>query len=197
MRHLATPRWLLMAGAAVAVVVAGTATSWAQVQLSSLDEVRREVAAGDAVSIVRKSGGPIAGWVIRIADTTLEVRPKRPDHRQGLAVTVPLDDLTSLERLRDTSRDGALIGAGVGGGAALALIAYAAAVDYNEIDEWGPIYAAAGTVVTGIGALAGWAIDRSRFKPLVRFDARPSGSVTTRLAPLPGRRRSLAIVVGF
>jgi hypothetical protein len=174
MRLISPSRWLVIAGAAVAVECAGAATALAQVRLSSVDDVRREVAAGDVVTIGRGAADPIEGRLVRIGDTTLEVRAEArttAGQRQRLDLTIPFRELTSLERRRDPSRDGTLIGAGVGGGVSLAMFIYAAAVDYNDIDGWGAPYLAGGAIVTGIGAVVGWAIDRARSKPHVRFDA--------------------------
>ena len=90
-----------------------------------------------------------------------------------------------------------LIGAGIGGGFSLAMFVYAAAVDYNEIDEWGPTYLAAGGIFTGLGALAGWAIDRAHSKPQIGFDAPFPGTVTLRAAPLRSRGPGMAMVLSF
>ena len=74
---------------------------------------------------------------------------------------------------------------------------YAAAVDYNEIDEWGPAYLAMGAVSTGIGSLAGWAIDRAHSKPHVSFNAPSSTTSSLRVAPLLARRKGVAVVLSF
>ena len=199
--RLASPsRWLLIAGAAVAVELTGAATTLAQVPLSSLDEVRRDVAAGDVVTIVRGADDPLEGRLLRIGDTTLEVRAEArtaTGQRQRLDLTIPLRELTSLERRRDASRDGALIGAGVGAGVSLAMFVYAAAVDYNDIDGWGAPYLAGGAIVTGIGAVVGWAIDRAHSKPHVRFDAPSPEGVTVRVVSLRSRGQGVAVVVPF
>ena len=200
MRFASPIRWLLAVVAAVAIDFSGAATAVAQGRLASLDDVRREVAPGDVVAIVRNTGDPIKGQLIRFGDTTLDVRTEEQattGQRQRLVVTIPLTDLKSLERPRDSSRNGALIGAAIGGGFWLAMFVYAAAVDYNDIDEWGATYLAAGAVGTGIGALAGWAIDRARSKPHIRFDAPSPGAMTIRARPLLTRGPGLAIVLGF
>ena len=200
MRFASPSHWLLAAVAAAAIDFAGAATAVAQVRLSALDDVRRDVAPGDVVTIVRATGGPIKGRLLRFGDTTLDIRTEAQattGQRQRLDVTIPLTDLKSLERPRDSSRNGALIGAGVGGGFSLAMFVHAAAVDFNEIDEWGAGYLAAGAISTGIGALAGWAIDRAHSKPHIRFDAPSPRTVMIRAVPLLSRGPGMAIVLSF
>lgn len=200
MRFASPSHWLLAAVAAAAIDFAGAATAVAQVRLSALDDVRRDVAPGDVVTIVRATGDPIKGRLLRFGDTTLDIRTEAQattGQRQRLDVTIPLTDLKSLERPRDSSRNGALIGAGVGGGFSLAMFVHAAAVDFNEIDEWGAGYLAAGATSTGIGALAGWAIDRAHSKPHIRFDAPSPRTVTIRAVPLLSRGPGMAIVLSF
>jgi hypothetical protein len=184
----------------VAIAGAGAGTAVGQVRLSSVEDVRRAVARGDAIAIVRDSGGTIKGKVLRVGDATLDIRADgeaTTGQRRLLDVTIPWTDLVSLERPRDSSRNGALIGAGVGGGFWLAMFVYAAAVDYNEIDEWAPAYAAAGAISAGIGALAGWAIDRAHSKPHIRFEVPTAGRMTIRAEPLRSGRPGLAIVLSF
>ncbi len=77
------------------------------------------------------------------------------------------------------------------------MFVYAAAVDYNEIDEWAPAYLAIGGIFSGVGALAGWAIDRAHSKPHIRFNAAPMGSVRIHLGPLPGRGARIAVAFSY
>ena len=83
---------------------------------------------------------------MRFADTALDIRTETrlATGEQHADVTVPVGTIRSLERPRDSSRNGVLIGAGVGAGVSLGMFIHAAAVDYNEIDEWGPMYLAMG-----------------------------------------------------
>jgi len=90
-----------------------------------------------------------------------------------------------------------LIGAGIGGGLVLGMFVYAAAVDFNEIDEWAPMYLAMGAVYTGVGALVGWAIDSAHSKPLVRFTAPSAPTMRMGVAPLLARRKGMAFVMAF
>ena len=64
------------------------------------------------------------------------------------------------------------------------MFVYAAAVDYNEIDEWAPMYLAMGTVYTGVGALLGWAIDSAHSKPRVRFNVPSAETMRIGVVPL-------------
>jgi hypothetical protein len=172
-----------------------------EVRVATLDELRRELTHGDFISLVRTTGDSARGRLRRFGETDLglqaETQQAPPEQRRPLDLKIPLSVIQSLERPRDSSRNGALIGAGIGGGLSLAMLVYAAAVDYNEIDEWGPIYLAAGGIYTGLGALAGWAIDRAHSKPHIRFDAPSQGTVTIRAVPLLSRGPGMAMVLAF
>ena len=166
-----------------------------------LDELRRELSPGDFILVVQTTGDSVTGRLRRFGDTDLDIqaetRQAPRQQRRLLDVKIPHSAIQSLERPRDSSRNGALIGAGIGGGYALAMFVWAVSVDRNEIDEWGPSYLAAGGISTGIGALAGWAIDRAHSKPHVRFDAPSTGTVTLRAVPLLSRGPGMALVVSF
>jgi hypothetical protein len=171
------------------------------VRVATLDELRRELSPGDVISVVQTTGDSVRGRLRRFGDTDIdletETQQAAPEEGRPPALTIPLSAIQALERPRDPSRNGALIGAGIGGGAALAVFVYAAAVDYNEIDEWGPTYLAIGGIYTGLGALAGWAIDRARSRPHIRFDAPSPGTVTIRAVPLLSRGPGMAMVLSF
>ena len=136
---------------------------------------------------------------MRFADTALDIRTdtRRVTGTQHVDVTVPLATIRSLERPRDSSRNGVLIGASVGAGVSLGMFIHGAAVDYNEIDEWGPLLLAMGAVYTGVGALVGWAIDSAHSKPHVRFNAPSVQTMRIRVAPLLARRKGMALVLSF
>jgi len=171
------------------------------VRLASLDELRHALRPGDLVSVVQTTGDSVWGRLQRFGDTGLDIqaetRQAPPSQRRHLDVTIPFSAIQSLERPRDSSRNGALIGAGIGGGLSLTMFVYAAAVDDNEIDEWGPTYLAIGGICTGLGALAGWAIDRAHSKPHIRFNAPSPGTVTIRAVPLLSRGRGMAMALSF
>ena len=183
----------------VALCMIGTSPALAQVQVATLEELRRELSPGEFISVVQTTGDSVRGRLVRFGDTALDIRTetRQGTGKQRLDVTVPLGSIRSLERPRDSSRNGVLIGAGVGAGASLGMFIYAAAVDENEIDEWGPIYLAMGAVYTGVGALVGWAIHSAHSKPHVRFNAPSAETRTIRVAPLLARRKGMALVLSF
>jgi len=184
----------------VALDMVGASPALAQVRVATLDELRREVIPGDLISVVQTTGDSVRGRLQRFGDTDLDIQaetrqtPGQQPH--ALDIKIPLSAIQSLERPRDSPRNGALIGAGVAAGLAVAQFVWAAAVDYNEIDEWGPIYLVMGGAYTGLGALAGWAIDLAHSKPHIRFDA-PSGTMTIRAVPLLSRGPGIALAVSF
>ena len=183
----------------VAFVMVGTSPALAQIRAVTLEELRRELSPGDFISLVQVTGESVSGPLVHVGDTAVEIRTeiRQAKGKQRLNVTVPLGAIRSLERPRDSSRNGARIGAGVGAGMGLGMLIYAAAVDYNEIDEWGPMYLAMSAVYTGVGAVVGWAIDAAHSKPAVRFDAPPAETMRIRVAPILGRRKGMALVLSF
>lgn len=182
-----------------ALCIIGTSPTLAQVQVATLEELRRELSPGDVISLVQTTGDSVRGRLVRFADTVLDIRTETrlATGTQHVDVTVLLATIRSLERPRDSPRNGVLIGAGVGAGVSLGMFIHAAAVDYNEIDEWGPDYLAMGAIVTGVGALVGWAIDSAHSKSHVRFDAPSAQTMRIRVAPLLARRKGMALVLSF
>jgi hypothetical protein len=145
----------------------------AQTRVTSLEELRSTVASGDYVVVVPEAGLPVAGRLIRLGDADLELQVAAgptPRDRGQRHVTIPLNAIQSLERRRDSVRNGAVIGAGIGAGVGGAMFAYAFAVDRNEMDEWAPHYIGAAAACTGIGALIGWMIDAAHSKPHIKFE---------------------------
>ena len=160
----------------------------AQMRVTSLDELRRELATGDVITVVSTDGQPVVGRLTRLGNEDLDVRladKRTPGPRE---VTVALSAIRSLERPRDSARNGAAIGAGIGAGIGGAMFVHATAVDRNEIEEWAPLYAATAAVFTGIGALVGWAVDGAKSKPHVRFDAPSEGRTKVSVRPAYGER---------
>ena len=192
---------LLLPALIVALDVIGASPALAQMRVARLDDLRRELEPGDFIAIVQATGESVRGRLLRFGDTDLDIQAEtRQTPRQGrrlLDLRIPHSVIQSLERPRDSSRNGALIGAGVGGAFALAMFVWAVSVDRNEIDEWGPSYLAAGGICTGIGALAGWAIDFAHSRPHVRFDAPGTGAMVIQLVPLRARGHGIALVVSF
>jgi hypothetical protein len=64
---------------------------------------------------------------VRVADTALDIRAetRQVTGKQRSDLTIPFGTIQSLERPRDSSRNGVLIGAGVGAGVSLAKFTYA------------------------------------------------------------------------
>ena len=184
----------------VALDVIGASPALAQIRVADLDEMRRALSPGDLISVVQTTGDSVRGRLRRFGDTDLDLQAEAqqapPEQGRHLDLRIRLTAIQSLERPRDSSRNGALIGAGIGASFSLAMFVHAAAVDFNEIDEWGAGYLAAGALSTGIGALAGWAIDRAHSKPHIRFDA-PPGRATVRAIPLLSRDVGMRMVLSF
>jgi hypothetical protein len=161
----------------------------AQVRMATMDELRRELSPCDAISVVQTTGDSVGGLLFGASDLDVctETQAAEGQQRRRIDITVPLSTVRPLERLRDSSRTGTLIGAVIGTGVGLAMFIHAAAVGYDEIDESGPIYVGIGGGCTGIGALTGWAIDTAHSKPHIRFDAPSNRSTEFRVTALRGR----------
>lgn len=103
------------------------------------------------------TGDSVRGRLQRFGDTDLDIRAETQQaprqRRRLLDVTIPRVAIQSLERPRDSSRNGALIGAGIGGGFALTMFVWAVAVDRNEIDEWGQGILRLGAFAPGLARL--------------------------------------------
>ena len=172
----------------------------AQTRVRSLEELRDALAPGDFISIVPADGQPIAGRLIRfgVADLDLRVVDQHTSpERRPRNVTMSLDAIQSLERLRDSARNGAAIGVGVGAAFGGAMFASAFVVDRNDMDEWAPLYLGAAAVCTGIGALIGWAIDATTSKPHIRFEPSSRGKAKVSVRPVYLRGRGMALAVSF
>jgi hypothetical protein len=173
----------------------------AQPRALTLDELGQELAPGDPVSLVQTGGEALTGQLLRVGVSDLTVRtseqPTTGQPRRRLDVTIPFDSIQSLERRRDSSRNGALIGAGIGAGFVGAMFARAVAIDRNEIDEWAPIYLGYGALFTGLGTLVGWAIDKGHSKPGIRFDRSAAETTKVSVAALGYRGRGVALSVSF
>jgi HAMP domain-containing protein len=179
--------------ALVAFAAAAAGPCFAQTRVASLEELRRELATGDVITVVPAAGQPVKGRLVRLGPDDLGIRPGRG--RQD--ITIRFDAIQSLQRPRDPAGNGAVRGAAIGAGFAGALFVYALAVDRNEIDEWAPVYAGFAGVTTGIGALVGWAVDAARSKPDLRFDAAPAGRTTVSVRPVLRRGRGIGVAVSL
>jgi hypothetical protein len=172
--------------------------SIAQTRVTSLEELRRTVAAGDVVTIVPTAGQPVAGRLIRFGAADLDVRVADAPTlrtRGPQVVTIPIDAIQSLERRRDSARNGAVIGATIGAGLGGGMFAYASVVDRNEMDEWAPFYLRATAVSTAIGALIGWSIDAAHSKPHIRFEPSSGRRPTVSVQPVISPRGAISVAV--
>ena len=192
------PRVVLVISTLLAAISARPCT--AQTRVTSFEELRSTLAAGDLITIVPADGQPVAGRLMRLGEADLDLRVVNK-HTQGARgprnVTMPLHAIQSLERPRDSARNGAAIGAGVGAGFGGAMFAYAFVVDRNEMDEWAPLYLGAAAVYTGIGALIGWAIDAASSKPHITFEASSQRRAKVSVQPVYLGRRGIALAVSF
>ena len=167
---------------------------------ASLEELRRDLAVGDFITVVPDGGQPVAGRLMRLGSADLDVRfvSTRPSQERGPRVaTIPLTAIQSLERPRDSARNGAAIGAGIGAGFAAAMFVHAIVVDRNEMDEWAKSYVGAAAVCTAMGALIGWATDAASSKPHIRFDASSRERQKVSVQPLYRRGRGIGLAVSF
>lgn len=195
MRSLSRSDWLvwLVAFVLFGLVPAGPVV--AQVRLSTLDDVRREVTPGDLITVAT-GGDTIAGRLQRWGDTDLVIRtvaqPTAGQQRRSSDVTIRVSDLQSLERPRDSSKNGALIGAAIGGGF-VAGVSLAEDVDWSRFGQ----YMAVAAGYTGVGALLGWVIDRAHSKRHVRFDASSPRSARIHVIPLRAQGAGISLAVSY
>ena len=178
----------------------GASPCIAQTRVTSIEELRRELATGDFITVVPVVGQPVAGQLMRLGPADLDIRPvdKPASNERGPRdVTVALNGLQSLERPRDSVRNGAALGAGIGAGFAGAMFVHAMVVDRNEIDEWAALYVGPTAICTGIGALLGWAIDAAHSKPHIRFDASSEGRTKVGVQPVYSRGRGIGLAVSI
>lgn len=190
----------LVVGLIVVFGAIGASPCGAQTRVTSLEGLRRELTAGDFIAIVPVVGPPVAGRLLRLGSGDLEVRPvkKRTPLDRGVRdVTIPFNAIQSLERPRDSARNGAALGAGIGAGFGGAMFVHAFVIDRNEMDEWATPYVGAAAVCTGIGALIGWAIDAANSKPHIRFDAASVGRTKVSVEPAYARGRGIALAVSL
>jgi HAMP domain-containing protein len=190
----------VIAGMALAAGAIGASPCGAQTRLTSLEELRHALAAGDVVAVVPAGGQPVSGRLTRIGDTDLDVRPtasRKAGDQAPTSITIPLDSIQSLERFRDPVKNGAVIGAGIGAGIGATLFISALVVDRNELDEWAGIYAGASAFCVGVGALLGWAVDAAKSRPHIRYDVLSHGGKTVSVLPFYSRGPGIAISVSL
>jgi hypothetical protein len=181
----------------VAFGAIGASPCIAQTPVTSVEELRRELGPGDFITVVPAVGQPVAGRLIRFGNVDLDVRLVNKRTPQERDVTIPLNAIQSLERPRDSARNGGAIGAGIGAAYGGAMFVRAIVIDRNEMDEWATFYVGAAAVCTGIGALIGWAIDAANSKTHIRFDASPGGRTKVSVQPVYSPGRGIALAVSF
>ena len=182
----------------VAFGAIGASACIAQTRVTSLEELRRQLATDDFITVVPAGGQPVAGRLTRLGSTDLAVRlvNKRTQQERGQRdVTIALNAIQSLERPRDSARNGAALGAGIGAGFGGVMFIHAIVTDRNEMNEWATLYVGAAAVCTGIGALIGWAMDAANSKPHIKFDASPGGRTKVSVQPVYSRGRRIALAV--
>lgn len=180
--------------------VIGAAPAVAQTRVTTLQELRGALSPGDVVTIVPAIGEAIAGRLTRVGEGDLDVRVVGGSALEGDTprdvITLRLDRIQSLERPRDSARNGALIGAGIGTGFGGALFAYGFAVDRNEAGEWAPLYGGVAAVGIGVGALIGLAVDAASSKPHIIYGPADRKKTSVSVQPL-SRGPGLVLVVSF
>lgn len=196
--HLISAHITLAASTFIGATVAAPCA--AQTRVISLEELRRELAPGDFITVVPAVGAPVSGRLTRLGNLNIDVRrvhQRTAPDRSPRDVTIPLDSIQSLDRPVDSARNGAAIGAGIGAGISGAMFVYAFVVDRNEMDEWAPLYARAAAVYTGAGALVGWAIDAAHSRPHIKFEASSVGRTRISVQPVhrPGRGVGVAVSI--
>jgi hypothetical protein len=191
-RHVrARPRVAAHATILLTVILVAVTSAFAQPRVVTMAEMRDALRKGDDVTVVQQDGRAIRGTLERIDDKIIELRVKvagtpasgpmrsptstAPSNPTARVDAFPLESLRSLERRRDSVRNGILKGALVGAAIAGGMFAYALAVDANEMDEWAAGYAALGAASTGIGALVGWGVDAAQSRPPIVWTQGQSG----------------------
>lgn len=188
---------LVSATVIIAFVSIGASPGNAQTRVTSLEELRRELAIGDVITVVPAVGQPVVGRLRRLGNVDIDLRLVDNRTRGPRDVTLALDAIRSLERPRDSARNGMALGGGIGAAFSGAMWIHAMAIDRNEMNEWAPAYLGVTAVSTGIGALVGWAIDRMNSKPHIRFDSSAEGRTTVSVQPVSSGGRGIAVVMSF
>src|SRR5688572_2881904 len=98
MRSTLSRVMLVISPLIVAFVAIGASPCSAQTRLTSLEELRRELAAGDFITVVPAAAEPVAGRLMRLGDVDLDIRlldQRTPQERQR-DLTIPLNAIQSL-----------------------------------------------------------------------------------------------------
>lgn len=171
-----------------------------QSEAAGLASLRQHLGRGDRVTLVRTDGRAVSGKIVRLGAIDLDLRSEVRDaggRKRKLTLTIPLEEIESLDRRGDSAKNGALIGAGVGAGVGIALFAHAYAIDANEMDEWAGGYALGTLVTTGLGALIGWAVDAANTRPDFHYVRARPPVTRLQLVPMGSWGKGVAVVVAF
>src|SRR3990172_2240745 len=136
----------------VAGIWALTVTASAQEPVGSFDGLAGRIQVGQRIWVTDSAGREVPGTLDRLSDNELVLKAK------GLETYAASDVRRVRTRDRDSLKNGALIGLGIGGGMGAAWCIGAIAADSGEIDarvECGEGF----TVFPGLGALIGLAVD--------------------------------------
>ena len=81
----------------VVLVVIGAAPARAQVRVTTLEDLRRELSPGDVISLVQSSGETVSGRLVSFGDTALDIRSETREDtgKRRLDITVPLATIRS------------------------------------------------------------------------------------------------------
>ena len=78
----------------------------AQTRVTSIEELRRELAAGDLITVVRADGAPVAGRLTRLGGGDLDLRLLDGSIRANRGapdLTIPFETIRALDRPRHRS----------------------------------------------------------------------------------------------
>jgi hypothetical protein len=181
----------MSAGVAIVFLLMGTSPVAAQGVASSFDQLSVLVKAGDKITVVDPAGRETAGRIGLLSrDRLTLVTPAGPRELSEA------DVLQIRQRRGDSLKNGALIGAAVGAGGSLALLAIANHhLSGSDVIPAGHVSAM--VFLPGLGAAAGVGIDALITRQHVIYRTPPSGprfSVSPLLVP---GRRGAAVTVRF
>lgn len=170
------------------------------IYVGGISQLRSELHKGDVVSVTGRDGQSWRGSVKRVGYEDIEVQCEKTFTRTGsssLRLSVPYSEIAKLERHRDSTLNGTLVGAGVGAGLALGMFAYLAAVDANEMDEWGGPMMAFTAMTTGVGAFIGWTVDAVQSRPTFTYRPDVARGTKVSVGPMVSHAPGVAVRISF
>lgn len=159
-------------------------------QARSFDELQLFAKPGDRITLTDVQGKVSRGTVVRLTDTALLL--KTMNSTQEFSET---DVREVRQKLRDSLKNGWLIGGAIGAGLGTAV----SVRNCSRLGWCGSAEVAMVGIYSGLGMLIGTAVDASIQKTSVVFQHRDRGSLThISLAPVFGKgRKGLSICVSF